>query len=66
MFGGATDPGHTMHMRAFGVLFLIVGLVYVAKGMNWLAFNLPDFWALLVLLFGLMMVSCAGCYAPKM
>ena len=65
MFGAATDPGHVMHMRAFGVLILVVGLVYMAKGMGWLAFNLPDFWALLVLLFGLMMVGCAGCYAPK-
>ncbi len=56
---------HMMHVRVGGVIFLLVGLVYVAESMKWISVNLPNFWALLLLLVGLMMVGCTGCYQGK-
>ena len=53
---------HGKHVQMGGALLLIVGLVYVAKSMGWLSMNLPDFWALLLLVFGLFTVMCAKCY----
>lgn len=54
--------GHAQHVQMGGVLLLLIGLVYVAKSLGWIAANLPDFWALLLLVFGLFAVMCAKCF----
>ena len=65
MFGVATDPGHVMHARVAGIILMVVGLVYVAKSWGWLNVALPDFWPVVLVLFGLLTMGCASCYAPK-
>ena len=54
--------GHKQHVQMGGVLFLLVGLVYVAKSLGWIGLNLPDFWALILLLVGLFTIMCANCF----
>ena len=43
-------------MQIGGVVLLLVGLVYVAHSLGWLSATLPNFWAVLLVLFGLFTV----------
>lgn len=54
--------GHGMHVQVAGVILLLVGLAYVAQSLGWLSAKLPNFWALLLVLFGLFTVGCAKCF----
>ena len=48
--------GHSKCMQMGGVILLLIGLVYVAQSMKWVSVMLPNFWALLLVVFGLFAV----------
>ena len=54
--------GHSQHVQIGGIILLLVGLVYVAQSMGWVSWALPNFWAVLLVLFGLFTAGCAKCY----
>lgn len=49
----SSHKGHSKCMQIGGGLLLLVGLVYVAQSLGWLSMNLPNFWAVLLVIFGL-------------
>ncbi len=56
MCGCSDHEGHGKCMQISGAILLVVGLVYVAESLGWISVNLPNFWALLLVLFGILMV----------
>jgi len=63
MFCCTTNPAHKTHLRVWGVILLIVGIVYVVQGMDYIKVTLPNFWYVLLVLLGIMMAGCAGCFS---
>ena len=61
--GCGSNPAHKTHLRLGGVLLLIVGIVYIVQEMGYIKVTLPNFWYLLLVLFGIMMAGCAGCFS---
>ena len=61
--GCASNPAHKTHLRVWGVILLIVGIVYVMQGMGYIKMTLPNFWYVLLVLVGLNVAGCAGCFS---